>query len=529
MTGTRGAAMGLHGAIATPHYLASATGFRVLQDGGTAVDAAIAANAMLGIVRPDQTTIGGDLFMLIAPHGSGDVLCLNASGRAGGRGTPEFVRASGHNRLPEKGPLSVVTPGCVAGWAAALERFGSRELGALLQPAIDAAEQGVPAVRLFASRLEAETPNFNEAARAVFLPGGRAPRTGDVFRNLEYAESLRLIAKDGPRVMYDGPLGHRIGEYLESVGGTLTASDLAGYAPDWVGPARMPFADFDLTVLPPNSQAILHQMALGILEGVDLGPPLGAQAVHLQVEATRLAYEDRGEIGDPAFMRVPLSQLLSREHAASKRARISADQAVSPPPSGGSSDTVYVAVADRDGTVVSLIQSLRKPFGSGVVVPGTGILLNDRGRDFGIDDGDPNQIAPGKRSRHTLTPAIATRGGRPAFAYGTAGGDVQPFTMLQLSCNLLVYGIDPQEAVDAPRWTVIPAEPGPPGTLGLEGRFAPNVRAELAALGYKLEIQPDFDDRANYGSVASAIQIDHERGVYLAGADPRADGIALAW
>jgi gamma-glutamyltranspeptidase/glutathione hydrolase len=331
--------------------------------------------------------------------------------------------------------------------------------------------------------------------------------------------------------MYDGALGQKIGNYLESVGGHLNADDLGSFEPDWSDPAHMPFGDFEVSCIPPNSQAILHLIALGVLDGVDIGPALSAQAIHLQVEATRLAYQDRELIADPRFMPVTPQTLVSPERLAAKRKEIAFDRAWGLPPSGGNTDTVYVAAADREGNVVSLIQSLRKSFGSGVVVPGTGILLNDRGRDFGLEDGDPNQIAPGKRSRHTLTPALATRSGRPAFAYGTAGGDVQPFTMLQLSCDLLLFGMGPQEAVDAPRWTVIPAEPGPAAEakLGLEGRFAAVIHKELEALGYTIEVEPDFEDRANLGSVASAIQIDQDRGVFLAGADPRADGIALAW
>lgn len=528
---TRGTAMGLNGAIATPHYLASATGFRVLQDGGNALDAAIAANAVLGVVRPDQCTIGGDLFLLMWPAREGHVVALNASGRAGARGTPDFVRAAGYERVPDKGPLSVVVPGCVAGWAAALDRYGTRPLGDLLQPAVAVAEGGFVVVPLLSARARAEAPNFNEAARALFAPNGATPKAGDVLRLPEYAESLRAVARDGPGSMYGGALGQRIGAFLQAAGGYLTPADLATFAPEWVDSAHRPFDDFEVHVVPPNSQALLHLMALGILEGVELGEPLSARAVHLQVEATRVAYQDRWSIADPNFVDVPIAQLLSREHTASRRLQISTDRAGGRAgPAGDGSDTVYIAAADRDGNVVSLIQSLRKPFGSGLVVPGTGIVLNDRGRDFGVEDGDPNQIGPGKRPRHTLTPAMALRGGKPAYAYGTAGGDVQPFTMLQLSCNLLVFGMGPQGAVDAPRWAVIPPEPGPAGAIvGLEARFPASVAEELEALGYQIRMLSAFEIEANLGSVASVVQIDHERGILLGGADPRADGVALAY
>ncbi|MPZ14842.1 MAG: gamma-glutamyltransferase [Chloroflexi bacterium] len=529
MTLTRGTAMGPRAAIATPHFLATSVGFRVLQDGGNALDAAIAANAMLGVVRPDQCGIGGDLFLLMWVAPEERVVALNASGRAGSRGTPEFVRASGHTDLPDKGPLSVVVPGCVAGWAEALAAHGTRPLGELLQPAIDIAEDGFAVVPLVATRTLREAANFNEAAREVFLPGGSSPRAGQVLRLPEYAESLRTISQEGPRSLYEGALAQSVGTFLEDVGGHLRAADLAEFQPEWVEPARVPFGEFNVHVVPPNSQAILHLMALGILEGVDLGAPLSARAIHLQIEAMRLAYEDRWRIADPAFVDVPLVELLSPEYLARKRERISFDRAGGAPTAAGG-DTVFIAAADREGNAVSLIQSLRKQFGSGLVVPGTGIVLNDRARDFGIEAGDPNQIAPGKRPRHTLSPALALRGGRPAVAYGTAGGDVQTFTMLQLSCNLLAFGMGPQEAVDAPRWTAIPPEPGPArARVGLEGRFPAGVIQELESMGYHVTLLPAFEVEPNVGSVANIVQIDNDRGVYLAGADPRADGVALAY
>jgi gamma-glutamyltranspeptidase/glutathione hydrolase len=530
MTLTRSTAMGLNGAISTPHYLASQVGIGVLQDGGNALDACVAACAVLGVVLPQQCGVGGDLFTIIYPGGGDSPIVLNASGRAGSNGTPDFVRAAGHTQLPDKGPLSVATPGCVHGWHTALERFGTRELTALLQPAIGFAEDGFPVSARVARAIRSQLGDLNQTARDTLAPGGAPPAAGDVLRNPALASTLRQVAQYGPRVMYDGPVGQAIGRFLASVGGHHTADDIAAHTSEWVEPVAVDFNGYLACAVPPNSQALLHVMGLATLDTLDLGEPFGADAVHLQLEAMKWAFQDRRLIADPAFVEVPVVRLTSREHAAAGRAQLQRDRATAPVAGARAGDTVYLCAADRDGNAVSMIQSLRQAFGSGLMVPEVGVLLNDRARDFGMDDDDPNRIAPGKRPRHTLSPAMALRDGKAAFVYGTRGGDSQPFTMVQLGYNLMGFGMEPQEAIDAPRWSIEPAGAGPgDGRLSMESRFSESTRSALDAMGHRTEWLEDFDDRMNGCGTASVIQIDQARGVFLAGADPRGDGVALAF
>lgn len=525
---SRPTAMGLHGAMATPHYLGTSAGLRVLQDGGNALDACVAACAVLGVVSPQECGIGGDLFLLIRPAGETKVTVLNASGTAGSRATPELIRAAGHPKVPDKGPLSVVTPGCVAGWHTALERFGTRGLDALLQPAITLAADGFPVSRRLTRAIRSGLPQLNDAARQIFAPAGAPPQPGDILRQPALAQTLRRIAKEGLRVMYGGAAGQAIGRFLESEGGHHTPEDLASYACFWADPAETTFRGFSVLVPPPNSQGVLHLMALSLLEQLDLGEPPGPSALHLQVEAMKLAYaEVQARIADPEHCNLELARVLSQEYAAATRQRLDPTRASPRPAPARAGDTVYLCAADRDGNAVSMIQSLRQGFGSGLMVPELGVMLNNRARDFGLADGDPNQIAPGKRPRHTLSPGMALRDGQPAVVYGTRGGDTQPFTMLQLSTNVLAFGMDPQEALDLPRWSVEPAPRGPGyGKLALESRFPTETVAGIQALGHETVLIDAFDDVCG---TASMIQIDAARGIFLAGADPRGDGLALAY
>jgi gamma-glutamyltranspeptidase/glutathione hydrolase len=520
-------AMGLNGIVVTPHALASAEGLRVLRDGGNAIDACVAAGAVLGVVCPAQCGIGGDLFAIISPARGDDPFVLNASGRAGTRATPDVVRSFGHERMPDKGPLSAVTPGCVAGWQAALERFGTRDLGSLLTYAQSLAQDGFPVDRHLASGIRNGLRHFNDAARETFAPGGSPPGIRDILRQPDLGRTLQRIAQDGPKVMYDGPVGQEVGAYLARVGGHHEAGDLADYAPEWTTPVQTDFRGFTVCAPAPNSQGLLYLLALAILDPLDLGDPLSARATHLQIEAIGFALESaRAAIADPRFEKVPTERLLSAAHAAAGRAQITAAREPSPVRPVSAGDTVYFCAADRDGNVVSMIQSHRQGFGSGVLVPGTGVLLNNRARDFGLRDDDPNCIAPGKRPRHTLSPGMALRNGRPVFAYGTRGGDGQPYTMVQLSCDLLASGMDPQAAQDAPRWTVEQAARGPKqARIALEPSYPAQVGDALTAMGHPVVVTSEF--LADYGT-ASILQLD-QRGVFLGGADPRGDGIALAF
>ncbi len=356
---------------------------------------------------------------------------------------------------------------------------------------------------------------------------GAPPRVGAVQRMSAYARSLRAVARDGIGAMYGGPIGEAIGQHVASIGGHLTPGDVAAHRCEWVEPAALDAFGHRICVAPPNSQAILHLMGAGLLDAFDLGEPLSSRAAHLQVEALKVTYRDRPRIADPAFVHVPLAELLSETHLTEGRSLVDPRRAAQAPAGAPSGDTVYLCAADRDGNMVSMNQSLREPFGSGVMVPGVGIMLNDRAKDFGIADGDPNQIAPGKRPRHSLTPALALRDGRPAFAYGTSGGDGQPYTVLQLHCNLLAFGMDPQAALDAPRWTIEPAAAGPArGGIRFESRISHATLDGLAAMGHDVAPIEEFSDDCGRAAV---VQIDAERGILLGAADPRSDGVALAW
>jgi gamma-glutamyltranspeptidase/glutathione hydrolase len=350
---------------------------------------------------------------------------------------------------------------------------------------------------------------------------------GDVLRQPEYAETLRRIQREGPRSMYDGPLGEAIGRFLASEGGHHSPEDIAAHSCEWVDPVAIDFNSYQVCCMPPNSQALLHLMGLNVLEGLDQGGPQSARSTHLQLEAMKWAYRDRHLIADPTFVDVPTGRMLSREHAAAGRAQLSMDRASARPDPVAAGDTVYLCAADRDGNVVSMIQSLRQNWGSDLMVPGLGVMLNDRGQDFELEDGHANQVAPHKRCRHTLSPSLVYRDGAPVYAYGTRGGEIQPFTLLQLVTNLLVHGMDPQLALDAPRWTIEPQDAGPAvANLGLERRFAAEAQEELRRLGHPVTLIADFN--LNCGT-SNIVQFDRDRGVLLGGADPRGDGVALAF
>jgi gamma-glutamyltranspeptidase/glutathione hydrolase len=414
----------------------------------------------------------------------------------------------------------------VAGWQEALERYGTRELGPLFGSAIMTAEEGFPVTPFLAESIRRERGALNEPAQRTFAPNGVAPRVGDILRQPDYAATLRRIVQDGPGAMYDGPLGEAIGRFLAAQGGHHGPEDIAKHRCEWVEPAQIAFNGYQVCCMPPNSQAMLHLMGLGVLEGLDQGAPQSARSTHLQLEAMKWAYRDRHLIADPTFVDVPMARLLSHEHAAAGRAQLSMDHASLRPDAVAAGDTVYLCAADRDGNAVSMIQSLRQSWGSGLMVPGLGMMLNDRGRDFGVADGDPNQIAPGKRPRHTLSPSMVFKDGAPVYAYGTRGGDGQPFTLLQLVTNLLIHGMDPQLALDAPRWTLEPQHIGPAaGDLALERRFSDVSQTELKTMGHPVVLIEDFNLVCG---TANVVQLDRERGVLLGGADPRGDGVALA-
>ncbi len=527
------------GMVATAHPLASAAGLHVLQDGGNAMDAAIAASAVCNVVLPHLCGLGGDIFFLYYEAASGRVWGLNSSGSAPAAASRDDFAARFGAQMPWTGPLSIGVPGAVAAYAVAAERFGTRPLHALFVPAIGYADHGFPIMPGLAGHLAAHADVLarHPASAAIFLPGGRPPAAGTRFANPALARSLWVVGQRGQAAFYEGELGERIVAALRDVGGLFTMDDWSSHRADLYRP---PLATtyrgrtVYQTSLPSQGHILLE--ALNIVEGDDLAA-LGrdsAAAIHLLVEAKKLAFADRlAYAGDPAFVEARLDLLLSKRFAARRRAAIDprradpAPRAGLPPERAG--ETTYLCTTDRWGNACSWITSLSAAFGSGVVAGDTGILLNNRvGRGFTLEAGHPNVLAGGKRTMHTLTCFLVTADDRPWLVGGTPGGDGQPQWALQLLTKLIDHGLDLQGAIEAPRWTSFPGtdpiNAHHPFELRLEDRFAPAVVAELAARGHRVTLLGPWAG----GGVVQLIARDAD-GILRGGSDPRGEGQALGY
>jgi gamma-glutamyltranspeptidase/glutathione hydrolase len=529
-------ALGTHGVVSTGHPLASQVGLRVLEEGGTAIDAALAAGAVLAVVLPEANTIGGDLFALIHEGASGQVTAVNASGPAPQAATPDWFRVHGHETVPARGILSVEVPGLVAGWAVLQDHFATRSLADLLAPAIAIAESGFPVH----PNLARQSAQFGEllakdpAAAALFFPEGRALRTGQLLLQREMAECLRAIAAEGPRAVYGGSIGQAIGEHCQKLGGLVAPTDFVESPAAVRTPIQTDYRGYTVYETPPVSQGFILLDELNIARGFDLGG-LGhnsVNAIHLMVEAKKLAFADRiAYLGDPSRVRMPLDELLSTAHAERQRARIDPQRAarervsaLDVRPKGG--DTTYLCAVDAAGNAISLIQSVYSVWASGIVVPGTGILLNNRLSGFWLEDGHPNQLAPGKRTMHTLNAFLLKQGREVFMVGGTPGADDQVQTNFQLLASIVDHGLNVQEAIDATKWS------SRPGTLerdqhdnyvlAVEPRMDPSVVEALAARRHHIVHAPDYTIGAH-----QAIVRDPESGVLMGGAAPTRDGLAL--
>jgi gamma-glutamyltranspeptidase/glutathione hydrolase len=524
--------MGTRHVVATPHYLASVAGLAMLERGGSAVDAIIAANATLAVVYAHMSGLGGDLFAQVWDPKRRTLAALNASGRAGERATIDVFKAKGWESIRPRGPFAAITvPGAVDGWSQLHRRYGKLEWRELFQPAIQHAHGFPlsPKFRDFIARY-ADTLRPFEATAAVFLPGGRAPEAGAILRQPDLARSLTLVAEQGAEAFYRGELGRRILQGLRAAGGILTEDDLASHTSDWVEPLRTTYRGYEVTQLPPNTQGIAALMILNLIEGVDLGS-VGegtADYYHLMTEATKLAFADRDRwVSDPATAAIPVDRLLAKDYAAERRrlvdmTRARPEQETAPGDLGG--DTVYLCAADADGCAVSLIQSVYYEFGSAFMPPGTGILLQNRGSFFTLNPEHVNALAPRKRTFHTIIPAMALREGRPALLFGTMGGEGQPQTQAAVLTRLVDFGFNVQEAIEAPRWLYGRTWGEASKSLRLEGRVPDNVAGELIRRGHEVQMMPDWSETMGH---AQAIRIDHEQGVLHGGADPRGEGAAL--
>ncbi len=525
-----------NGMACSSQPLAAAVGRDILKAGGNAADAAIAMAAMVNVTEPMMNGLGGDCMVLV--HWNGEFFGLNGSGRSGSRLSIDTLRAAGFSAMPKAGAATVTVPGALDGYLALHERFGSMGLSALVEPASAYAEDGFAvgakisqAWRWGAAKLRRFSPD-----PGAYLPGGEPPNAGQIFRQPELARTWRAIGKEGRAAFYAGEVRERILDVLRKDGGFLEAKDFDAVQAEWVAPIHASYRGHTILELPPNGQGIVALMALGILEGFDL-PGLfredEAQASHLILEAIKLCFADAERyVADPRFAETQVARLLSAEYLGGRRALIRRDHALDNPSAGRvHGDTTYLAVVDRDRNAVSLITSISDVFGAGIIVPGTGIILHNRGADFAMDAAHPNHAAPGKRVRHTIIPAMMLApDGSLKLCFGCMGANMQPQGQVQIVVNILDRGMNLQQAIDAPRVRALDGR-----RISVEPHPGSDLAGALAALGHEIvageEIPADWllphDFMRSFEGSAQAIAI---AGESLCGAsDPRLDGIAVAW
>ena len=515
------------GIVATAQTLASQAGAQILARGGSAVDAAIAANAVLSVVEPMMNGPGGDLFALVWDAKTGSLTGINASGWAPQALSIEYLKKQNMLRMPTSGIHTVTVPGCVAGWEKLHKRFGKLPWRDLFRPAIYYAENGFPVTELIQWDWENTNSRLGADARKIYLPNGTAPKVGETFRNPQLGHAFRLIADLGARAFYDGPVGEALLATSRKLGGTLSAADLSEYEPEWVQPISTDYRGWKVSELPPNGQGIGALEMLNILENFPLGQydPISVQALHLKIEAEKLAFADLDRyVGDPKFAAVPTAGLLSKPYAKQRAALIDPDkarcdvQAGTPPEAHG--NTTYLSTVDKEGNTVSLIQSNSEIFGSGILIDGMGILLHDRGSSFTLDADHPNALAPRKRPYHTIIPAFMEQGSQH-IAFGIMRGMNQPQAQMQFVTNIVDHKMNIQAALEAPRFT----KP----TLGgcellIEGRVPDVVRAQLEQRGHRLDVVGDFSGLMGGGQ---AVLHDSATKMNYGASSPRKDGAAI--
>ncbi len=538
---TRSEVIATQGMAATSHPLVSQVALDVLKRGGTAVDAAIAANATIGLMEPTGNGVGGDLFAIVWDAKTQKLYGLNTSGRSPQSLTlaklREELRKLNSKTIPPRGPLPVTVPGTVDGWFELHGKFGKLPMKEVLAPAIAYARNGFPVTEVIAegwqanARLLKDFPNFAD----VYMPNGRAPRKGEIFRNPQLADTLTKIAEGGRDAFYKGDIAQRVEKYMKANGGYLTAADFAAHRSEWVEPVSTNYRGYDVWELPPNTQGIAALQMLNILEGYDI-KSMGfgsADYLHLFIEAKKVVFEDRARYyADPEFAKIPLKTLLSKDYAAQRRALIRKDKAALEYPVDNKAldhgDTIYMTVADAAGNMVSLIQSNYRGMGSGMTPDGCGFILQDRGELFSLEDGHANVYAPGKRPFHTIIPAFVTKGGKPWISFGVMGGSMQPQGHVQVLVNMIDFGMNLQEAGDAPRARHEgSSEPTDEvmrdgGEVILEAGSAPEVVKALEARGHKVTVDND-------GGFGGYQAIKRENGVYFGASESRKDGAAQGY
>ena len=523
---TRSVVMGQNGIVVTSQPLAAEAGLRILLQGGNAVDAAVAVASTLNVVEPMMTGAGGDLFAIVYLAKTGELLGLNASGRAPNGATLDAYRAKGFTTMPQTGIFSVTVPGTVDGWDQLLKRAGTMTFREVLRPAVEYAEDGFPVSEVIQWNWDTSVGKLKadpDSAR-TWLVDGQAPRVGNIFKNPSLARTFRYLIEKGRDGFYQGEIARAIVAKSMALGGFFSLEDFANHSSTWVTPLHTNYRGYEVYELPPNGQGIAALEMLNILEGYDLKAlgPNSATFWHLLIEAKKLAFADLAEhLADPAFSRFPTETMLSKEYAGKQRGRINLRQAGSQLKSGlpEAGDTVYLTVADRWGNMVSFIQSLYALFGSGITAGDTGIMLQNRGGLFTLDPKHPNHIAPRKRPYHTIIPAFVMKDGKPWLSFGVMGGDQQPQGHVQVLVNMIDFGMNVQAAGDAARFHHSQAA----NTVSFESGVEPTVTRELTAMGHRI-----VSERGSYGGY-QAIMRDPASGVYLAGSDPRKDGLAIGY
>ncbi|MFC0330234.1 gamma-glutamyltransferase family protein [Paenibacillus sepulcri] len=514
------------GMVSTSNPLAAQAGLEMLKKGGNAVDAAVAAATVLVAVEPNNNGIGSDTFALLWTGGK--LHGLNSSGPAPAAISLEELTNKGHNTMPAFGVVPVTVPGAPAAWAELSGRFGRLPLAESMAPAIAYAENGFPVSPLTAAAWRQAAAMYGRAGIPevrtwfdTFTIGGEAPGAGSLFRYRDMGTTLRSIAETGAKSFYQGDYADRIDRFMKEHGGYLHKCDLEAYAPEWVEPISVSYRGCEVWEIPPNGQGLVALMALNLLKGFEFDRPYTVDTLHKQFEAIKLAYTDgKAFITDPRDMKVNVSDLLSDAYADERR-KLIGDKALLPapgrPPKGG---TVYLCTADREGSMVSLIQSNYIGFGSGVVIPGTGISLQNRGHNFSLDPAHDNCLRPGKRTFHTIIPGFISRGGEPLAPFGVVGGFMQPQGHVQTVMNMVDFGMDPQQALDASRWQWMSER-----TFHMEGALPPETVSALLEKGHQLSVGLPLNGGFGRGNIIQRLP----GGVFAGGCDPRSDGAVAGW
>ena len=521
--------------VATSQPLATQVGLDILRQGGNAIDAAIAANAMLGLVEPTGSGIGGDLFAIVWDAKTQKLYGLNASGRSPKSLTLEHFKLQGLDSIPAYGPLPVSVPGVVDGWFELHTKFGNLPMTSILSPSIEYAKKGFPISELVAYYMQRSVPKLSKFAgfKETYMPNGKAPVKGQIFKNKALAVTYEKIATGGRDVFYKGDIARSIDAYMNQQGGFLSYEDLASHTSEWVEPVSTNYKGYDVWELPPNGQGIAALQILNLLEQFDVeGMGFGSeQYIHTFVEAKKLAFEDRAKYyADPAFNNIPVDRLISKKYAQQRRKLIDSNKVAKRVDAGlNDGDTIYLTTADKDGNMVSLIQSNYRGMGSGMTPTGLGFVLQNRGELFSLKEGHFNVYAPNKRPFHTIIPAFITRNGQPWLSFGVMGGGTQPQMHAQIVVNLIDFGMNLQEAGDAPR--MLHSGSSQPtgesmtdgGYVSLESGFDNKVRRELTKKGHILR-----DVVGAYGGY-QAIMRDPKTGVYYGASESRKDGQAAGY